>query len=125
MIIIWKPKVLLYGWHDVEQYEALRQKLLAARATPARQQKRAGLNPNSVLMDLLRYLDRYEREHGQMPSYMEIAQQFQLKSPGNARYWVVALEDVGLVKIGLHEIRGIRLTAKGREVLEAERMALV
>ncbi len=124
-MVIWKPKLLLGQWWDIEMYEALRQKRLAACAPPAKQPRRGGLDPNSLGMDLLRYLASYEQEHGQMPSYMEIAAQFQLKSPGNARYWVVALEDAGLVKLGFHEIRGIHITAKGREMLEAERMAMV
>ncbi|HLL79835.1 MAG TPA: hypothetical protein VKT25_10060 [Ktedonobacteraceae bacterium] len=128
-MIIWKPKILLYGWWDVEMYEALRQKLLARPVLsppqpaprPIREPRRGRWNrleEGSLGLELLRYLDAYERQHKQMPSTKEIARKLELRSEGHGSYALSALDNGGWIKREFGVPRGIKITEAGHQALE-------
>ncbi len=113
-----------HGWIDVERYEALRQKRLSEHSAPAQATSRRGkwsrLEEGSTCLELLRFLDAYKRQHGQMPTVREIAaqQHLELSSDGHASYALSALEHGGWIQREFGVPRGIRITDKGRAALE-------
>lgn len=127
--------VLILGWIDLMERTVERSTVpVAAAVVPAAEPVAAPIalaeptpipalaappDPNEQpAVQLLQFLDRWQREHGQMPSYNEIAKQhLNSNNPGLAHYCVRALEEAGLVVKEPHVHRGIRITPEGREVL--------
>ena len=71
-------------------------------------------------MALLRFLDSYQREHGQMPTNSEIATQLYgwTAKSGGVSFRLSALEHGGWIVRKFGEPRGVKITAQGRAALE-------
>lgn len=141
-MILWKPKVLHYGWWDADMYMALRlKKLSTAPCVPESSQPPASSAPiarkrgprheqpeaqsplyaTGANLELLRFLDCYQREHGEMPTNSEIATELYGWTPksGGVSFRLSALEHGGWITRGFYVPRGIKITAQGRAALEA------
>lgn len=57
------------------------------------------------------------RERGLPPTRREIAARCGFRSSQTAQYWLAELAEAGLVEVGEHEARAVRLTARALEIL--------
>lgn len=61
---------------------------------------------------ILDYLVSFFQDHGYMPTYREIAEEFNLSSPASIHQYIKALEDKGYISTSRNEARSIELTPK-------------
>lgn len=69
---------------------------------------------------LLDHLREHIAVHGYPPSQMEIARAFGFRQNRSARYHLEALAQAGLIELSAGRARGIRLTAAGQAVPDAQ-----
>lgn len=71
-------------------------------------------------VEVLRYVDEYQRQNGYAVSVREVGERFQIGSPNGVMAHIRALTKKGLIERKPNLSRTMRLTAMGHEVLTME-----
>lgn len=68
-------------------------------------------------LELLRWIDNYQRAHGYAPCRREIAEHLDVQSKSTAQKRVLALRDRGLIRVADTIGRGIIITEAGMKAI--------
>ena len=76
-----------------------------------------GQEPKERKLAMLRFIDRYRREHGMSPTVREIGEHLGILSTSHCDYYLRKLEEEGLIERQPKRARTIRLTEAGLQAI--------